>query len=142
MGLVFIGFLIDAARAQLMLHPLSSGALSRFLLVVRYSQGSVFGIDDEDSQQARRFCVTRILTDSVMRARQLVEAFAGLVDFSGLVANLAANGARQHVSVDECRWGMVMCRPLAAWRIAHDEGSHALSLDVRDDVLEDEFHLL
>src|SRR5262249_41623608 len=136
MGLVFIGFLIDAAGAQLTFLPLSSGALSRSLLLVRYRQGSVFGIDDEDSQQARTLCLTRILTDPVMRARHLVEAFAGLVDFSGLVANLAANGARQHVSVDECRWGMIMCRPFAAWRIGHDEGGHALSFDVRDDVLE------
>src|SRR5262249_56093504 len=101
MGLVFIGFLIDAAGVQLMLLPLSSGALSRSLLLVRYRQGSVFGIDDEDSQQARRLCFTRILTDPVMRARHLVEAFAGLVDFSGLVATLPPNGPPHHLSVTQ-----------------------------------------
>ena len=62
-------------------------------ILVRYSQGIVFGIDDENSQEARRLPVTRILTDPVMRAGDLVEAFTDLVDFSGLIANLAANGA-------------------------------------------------
>ena len=38
--------------------------------------------------------MARILTDPVMRTGQLVEAFAGLVDFSGLIIDLAANGAR------------------------------------------------
>src|SRR5215813_13034696 len=37
---------------------------------------------------------------------------------------------------------MVMGRRFAAWRIAHDLGNHSLSFDVRDGVLEDDFHLL
>jgi len=70
-----------------------NNASGHFLVLVRYRQRSVFGIDDEDSQQARRIRVTCILTDPVMRARHLVEAFADLVDLSGLIVNLAANGA-------------------------------------------------
>src|ERR671916_3268058 len=37
---------------------------------------------------------------------------------------------------------MAMGRRLAAWRVGHDEGGHALSRDVRNRVLEDLFHLL
>lgn len=76
-----------------MLLALSPGQLSRSLLLVGYGQALVFGIDDEDSQQARRVPVTRILTDPVMRAGHLVEAFADLVDLGGLIVDLAANGA-------------------------------------------------
>src|SRR5262249_18960023 len=37
---------------------------------------------------------------------------------------------------------MVMGRRFAAWRIAHDLRNQPLSFDVRDGVLEDDFHLL
>jgi hypothetical protein len=36
----------------------------------------------------------------------------------------------------------MMRRRLAPWRISHDDGNHALALDVWDSVLEDEFHPL
>jgi hypothetical protein len=93
MSVVLIALMSDAAGGHLMLLTLSLGHLSRSLLLVRYSQRFVIGIDDEDSQEACRVPVTGILTDPVMRAGHLVEAFADLVDFCGLIANLAANGA-------------------------------------------------
>src|SRR5262249_9211501 len=37
---------------------------------------------------------------------------------------------------------MVMGQRLAAWRIAHDLRNQSLSFDVRDGLLEDDFHLL
>jgi hypothetical protein len=72
---------------------LSPGPLLRSSLLVRYRQRVVFGIDDEDSQQARRITVTRILTDPVMRARHFVESFADVVNLNWLIVNLASNGA-------------------------------------------------
>jgi hypothetical protein len=37
---------------------------------------------------------------------------------------------------------MVMRQRFTVWRIAHDLGNHSLSFDVREGVLEDDFHLL
>src|SRR5918998_6830743 len=113
---------------------------ARFLLLVRYGEGIVLGVDDEDSQQARRFAVARVLAHPVMRARQLVKAFADPIDPGGFLIDLAANGTGQHMSIDEGRPGMAMGRRLAAWRVGHDEGGQALSRDVRNGVLEDLFH--
>jgi hypothetical protein len=50
--------------------------------------------------------------------------------------------ALQHVGVDERRLSMMMGGRFAAWRIAHDDGNHALALGVQDYMLEDGFHLL
>src|SRR4029453_16460294 len=68
MSVVLIALMSDAAGGHLMLLTLSLGHLSRSLLLVRYSQRFVIGIDDEDSQEACRVPVTGILTDPVMRA--------------------------------------------------------------------------
>src|SRR5262249_3068205 len=91
-GLRLASLLFEGCWWALHALTLSSRHLWRSLLLVRYSQRSVFGIDDEDGQKARRIPVTRILTDPVMRARRLVEAFADVVDFNGLIVNLASNG--------------------------------------------------
>ena len=53
------------------------------------------------AKKARGFAVTRILTHFVMRARHFVKPFPDLVDLISLIVNLAANGAGQHMSVDE-----------------------------------------
>jgi len=90
--LVSMPLLCEGCSEALQALTLSSGYSSRSLLLVRCGERSVFGIDDEDSQQARRIPVTRILTDPVMRARHLVEAFADAVDFNRLIVNLASNG--------------------------------------------------
>jgi len=37
---------------------------------------------------------------------------------------------------------MAMAQRFAAWRIAHDLRNQSLSLNVRDGLLEDDFHLL
>ena len=112
------------------------------LLLVRYGQGIVVGVDDEDGQQARGFAVTRVFTHFVMRARHLLPAFTDPVDPRGLVIDLAANSTGQNMGVDEGRAGMAMGRRLTAWRVVHDEGGQALSGDVWNGVLEDLLYLL
>src|SRR4051812_528299 len=57
------------------------------MLLVWCRQSFVFGIHDEDCQQACGFAVTRILADPVVRTGDLVEAFADVVNLGGLMVS-------------------------------------------------------
>ena len=77
-----------------------------------------------------------------MSTGHFVKTFACMIDLGRLIADLAADGAGQHMSVDKCRRCVAMGRRPAPGRITHHHGNYPLSFDVRECVLEDESDLV
>jgi hypothetical protein len=62
----------------------------------------VFGIDDEYSEQLRRYSIARVATDKMMCSQRLILALARVIDVFGLTLYLTCDLTRNG-SVPEVR---------------------------------------
>jgi hypothetical protein len=110
--------------------------------LVWYRQRIVLGIDNEDRQQAGGLFVARVLADPVMGTGQFVKTFACMIDLGRVIADLAADGAGQHIGIDKCRRCVAMGQRLPPGRIIHHHSNYSLSFDIWECVLKDDCHLI
>jgi hypothetical protein len=94
------------------------------------------GGGDEDDQQFRRFGRASVLGGQVVGAWGLGPVLASVVHVRGLAFELAADGAFEHVGVDE-RVAVAVRHRACGWREGHDRRGEGLARHIWERLLEE-----